>query len=339
MNILIGPPGDLGACVQTLLLASGLRHCFPDAAITWAIDEQFADLAEGHRAGLSLIRVPDRAGVLWGATSYAGRSLRATRWDMALDPASTTRSASILWWSGSRTRIGWESPRGTGLSRWLHNYHVAAERDILDLMRSDAPPRGAIWEVPLHDEAENFADDWILRHQLTCGYAVAVVSGSQQRDSEWTRFCGMLAKQIGRRRLLTLILIGADEDAWQVARQAVAFSGGHAIAAPQFDLRQRAALIRRAKLLVSDDAGWLQLSAAIGTPALAARIVPAADVREMCGDRLLCLESLLGRNGDGQSAEGLRIVGSHLLEIPAETVMMACARQLDRAEPAGRRAA
>jgi hypothetical protein len=221
----------------------------------------------------------------------------------------------------------------------LLNHHVAAERDILDLLGAGSPLRGASWEVPMHDEADAFADDWILRYQLTCGYAVAVVTGRRQRDSEWTRFCGTLAKQIGRRRLLTLVVICGDQDAWPAVQRTVACSGGHAIAATRFSLSQYAALIRRAKLLVSDDAGWLQLSAAIGTPALAARTIPASDVRAMCGDRLLCLESLFDQNGEHRAAEGSRTDGPHLLEIPAETVMTACARQLDRIAPASRRAA
>ncbi len=339
MNILIGPPGELSVCVQSLLLASGLRHRFPEAAITWAVDEQFAELVEGHRARVTLIRIPDRASVLWGALSSAGRRLRATRWDMALDPASTTRSASVLWWSGSRNRIGWQASRGTGLSRWLLNHHVSAERDILDLPGTGIGLPGASWEVPLHDEADAFAEDWVLRYQLSCGFAVAVVTGRRQRDSEWPRFCGMLAKQMGRRRLLTLVVICGDQDAWPAVQRTVACSGGHAIAATRFNLSQCAALIRRARLLVSDDAGWLQLSAAIGTPALAARIDPAADVRAICGDRLLCLESLLDQNGEGWAGEGTPTGGPHLLEIPAETVISACARQLDRVAPANRRAA
>src|SRR5215208_5737480 len=107
MNILIVRLGALGDIIHTVPAAAALRAAFPSARIDWLVDAK-------HRAVVDLVTVVDRVVVLERASLPGwidvARTLRAGRYDVALDFQGLMKSAILARASGA--------PRVIGFSIW-----------------------------------------------------------------------------------------------------------------------------------------------------------------------------------------------------------------------------
>jgi ADP-heptose:LPS heptosyltransferase len=337
-RILIGPPGDLEVCIQSLALLDTLRQQFPRAVTHWVVEEEYAPLVAAHTALDGVIRLPRKWHQRWGLAPSVWRQLRQTSSVLALDPRSSTRSAWVLWLSRVPERWGWSAPRGRGGSVWLNNHRIPTASEVprtiarmLDeLITAPLPPH---IHVPRNTAAEAAADEWILAAQLLCGFVVICVGADDGPGTAWARACGRLARQLGQRRGLTTVVTGElATRTWQECIAACA--GGHALLAPPLDLSQSAALIRRAQLSIARDSGWLQLSAALGCPTVGLRSAPNDDVRLLFGEQLLWFDSHHDENGVGRlSAE------ETWRDLPSESLFLACTGLLDRHSAASTRVA
>src|SRR6185295_18885478 len=82
-RICIIKPSALGDVVQSLPLVPALRKRFPDVAIHWVINRDFASLLEGH-PGLAEVIPFDRRGS-WRDFASLLRKLREREFDVAFD--------------------------------------------------------------------------------------------------------------------------------------------------------------------------------------------------------------------------------------------------------------
>ena len=139
-RILIVRLSAIGDVIQTMPVACALRERFPDAFIAWAVQERTGKLLQGHPALDKLIAVPrgwlKSPGMVWRLR----RRLRELHFDTTIDVQSLTKSALLARLSGARRRIGFGTPGGRELSRWLNNVRVRSPNNACRRSLYRTPP-------------------------------------------------------------------------------------------------------------------------------------------------------------------------------------------------------
>lgn len=269
-RILICRLSAIGDCVQTMPVLCALRDRFPTGFLAWAVQQRAAPLLEGHSCLDRLILVPDSPRTVTRDAGSFLRTLRALRFDVAIDPQSLTKSSVVARLSGAPRRIGFGRPQGRELSPLLNNERLQPTGShvvdrYLELLRPlgiDSPPVRFL--VPDHAEAAAYVQSFLGAAGLDSFAVLNPGAGWRSRLWPAERYGDVavhLAQRHGIRSLVTWA--GAQERAW--AQTIVAAAAGQALLAPAANLRQLAALLREAALFVGSDTGPLHLAAAVGT--------------------------------------------------------------------------
>jgi 3-deoxy-D-manno-octulosonic-acid transferase/heptosyltransferase-1 len=126
VNILLVKLSAIGDVIHTLPALAALRRCYPDADITWVVEEAAADLLSGH-PDLNRILVSRRK--TWMKDLRRGRilaplremhaflrELRGRHYDLVIDFHGLLKSAVIVLFSGGKRKLGYDSlQEGSGL--------------------------------------------------------------------------------------------------------------------------------------------------------------------------------------------------------------------------------
>ena len=127
MNILIVKLSAIGDVIHTLPSLAALRRCYPQAHISWAVEEAAADLLADHpmldrvlvsrrkRWMRDLREGRSRSAVLREIREFLG-TLRDRPYDLVIDFHGLFKSAVLVLLSGGRRRLGFDSlQEGSGL--------------------------------------------------------------------------------------------------------------------------------------------------------------------------------------------------------------------------------
>jgi heptosyltransferase-2 len=307
----------LGDVVLTtpLLTALADQHGPVDVVVTPAA----APLVEGHPAVARVI-IYDKRGRDAGFAGLRrlGAELRAQRYGRAYLPHRSWRSAALALLARVPDRVGFaDSPAAiTYTTRVLRvpTGHEVERLLALAGRRTRTPPPVSL---ALTDADERAADIWLAQRGIPPGF-IAIAPGSIWGTKRWPYYPALAAALEG-----PLVLIGGSDDAG-LADEVVGAAPGRAWSATGATLRVSAALIRRARLLITNDSAPLHLATAVGTPLLAifGPTVPEQGFGPR-GSRSLAL----GHAGLGCrpcSAHGPQVcpLGHHrcMRELPVETV-------------------
>jgi 3-deoxy-D-manno-octulosonic-acid transferase/heptosyltransferase-1 len=126
VNILIVKLSAIGDVIHTLPALAALRRRYPDADITWVVEEAAADLLAGHpdldrvlvsrrKAWLRDLRRGGIAAPLREMRAFL-RDLRSHPYDLVIDFHGLLKSAAIVLLSGGKRKLGYDSlQEGSGL--------------------------------------------------------------------------------------------------------------------------------------------------------------------------------------------------------------------------------
>ncbi|MHB1034640.1 MAG: glycosyltransferase family 9 protein [Pirellulales bacterium] len=271
-RILIARLSAIGDVIQGLPVLNALRDRFPNAFLTWVVEQRAAALLVGHPALDELVTLPrgwlKSPGTVWRLR----RRLRATAFDLAIDIQGLTKSAILTRLSGARRRIGFGGARGRELSKLFYTERVLASAthvvdQYLELLRPlgiDAP--AVRFDIPEDEASRAAAERMIAQAGLEQGFCL-MNTGAGWPSKLWRtdRFAAVARHLGGTWRLPTMVVwAGNEELAW--AGEIAAASEGRAQVAPPTSLVELAALARRARLFIGSDTGPLHLAAAVGTP-------------------------------------------------------------------------
>lgn len=339
-RILISRLSAIGDCILTTPLLCALRDRFPHAHLAWVTERGPATLLEGHAALDELIVVPKR----WLKSPTEIRQLRsklrASRFDIAIDPQGLTKSALVTWLSGAKRRIGFDQPRGRELSRWFNRELVTPTRShIVDAQLELLKPLGVAnpqvrFDLPVIAEVESKVDGMIRAAHLGCDFA-AINCGAGWDSKLWSSYrYGRVARCLGERHQLPSFVLwsGERERAW--GEETVACSGGRAVLAPPTTLPELAAVLRRARMFVGSDTGPLHIAAAVGTPCVG---MFGTTRPEDCGAYGSQHVHIQKRFHDGTSRERRRADNEAMLEIDVDSVVVGCEELLRRDAKSGAR--
>jgi heptosyltransferase-2 len=252
----------LGDVVLTTPLLSVLaaRHGPVDVVTTPAA----AALLQHHPAVGEVIRY-DKHGSARGVRGLArlGSQLRAGKYRRVYLPHRSLRSAVLALWSGAPERIGFAD----SAAAITYTARIPRSREGHEVERLLALA-GAAAEAPpvslgLAPEDHAAAEAWLREHRVISPF-IALAPGSIWATKRWPYYAELAAGLEGG-----VVIVGGKDDV-PLAQRIVAASEGRAVsAAGELGLRESAALIQRARCLVTNDSAPLHLATAVGTPIIA----------------------------------------------------------------------
>ncbi len=270
MNILLIQLKRIGDLILTVPAIAAARKHFPAARITLVV-------GHGSRELLPAIAGLDRTLIARGQLTDAPGwiALAAAKFDYCLDFSRTDRSAFLTLLSGAKKRVTYASIRRRPLRQLSYNdfvpsrvrnlhtidHHLAllaplGVHDASPLIPLNLP-RKARLEAAVVIERDELGDDFVVIH-----------SGSARAEKFWVaRGWAAVADEItssGRRVVLT----GGRSRLEQQHIARIKAHLGHPVIdlSGRLDLLALAALIQRARLLLTIDSAPMHLAGALGTP-------------------------------------------------------------------------
>jgi heptosyltransferase-1 len=337
-RLLIVRLSAMGDVIHTLPTAHALRDVFPNATISWLIEERWADLlcAPGtprrgprsdQRPLVDWVHTVDLKE--WRTSLFAARTaeriarvwndVRSSHYDLVLDLQGAIRSAILARWSGAAVIFGAAQPRETPASLFytrpviVQGSHVVEQNlSIAEAFVGRKLSLPAV-ELPRDDAAEGRVTQK-LREASIRDFAV-LNPGAGWGAKRWpAERYGRVARAVAAEGLRSIINHGPGEES--LAREVEAASEGTASPFP-CSISELIVLTRRAKLFIGGDTGPMHLAAALKVPVVAI-FGPTDPARNgPYGTRSVVLRN------SGSSTSHARIAqpDQAMLEIPVDAVI------------------
>lgn len=279
-NILIIKPSSLGDIVLALPTLSALRRSFPDAKISWFIRLEFAPLLKNHPHLTDTILF-DRK--FLGKAWYNPRAFRALlslifqlrrgKFDFAIDLQGLFRTASLAWLSGCKKRFGMTTARE--FARVFYTHKLTQDQScihLVDYYLKIAQAAGASdLSVEFILNTDHAAVDSVNRllteQQINSDNYVVIVPGSAHSDKCWPieRFAA-LADKISSKFGFSIVVTGTKAEKSVIESLQTETNVTIANLAGLTNLCELTALIKAARLVVSNDTGPGHIAAVLGIP-------------------------------------------------------------------------
>jgi ADP-heptose:LPS heptosyltransferase len=273
MKALVVRLSSIGDVVHTLPALAALHRAGWE--VGWVVEPPSRVLLEQNPLVAQVVVAPARKAFGWAGVAAALRSLRAARYDAALDFQGLWKSGAWARLSGARRAIGWE-PRARRepssalmlretLARRHRGHVIDKNLELLGPLGIDAM---GLREFPLPFSAESMARvDAFLQGSRGEGLVILNPGGGWASKLWPAERFGQLARELRQQGLDPLVSFGPGEEA--LADQVVAASSGAARRSFPTTLLDYIELARRARLVVAADTGPLHLACAVGTPVVA----------------------------------------------------------------------
>jgi lipopolysaccharide heptosyltransferase II len=278
----------IGDVIFTTPAIRALRRHYPDAHITYIVEEEAADVVR-HNPHLDEVIVacsPHRSGRLRADFALV-RRLRRERYDLAIDFHGGPRSSILTWLSGAPKRIGYDVVGRSWMytvrvprSRTLRPRHsVVSQWDVLRPLGIEPPdPETDATEMPEDAQAAAAVSRRLAQSAVGTACPIIVVhvsAGNPFRRWPSESFVELVCRLASRNPMRRIVITSGPSDAGAAARVA---RDARARLAPderaaivqcgEFDLAELRALIGRAALYIGGDSGPLHIAGATGVPAV-----------------------------------------------------------------------
>ena len=262
----------LGETVLTLPALHALRAAMPQAHLTLMVGSSLQELLAQYPAADDVVAEPPFGDRWWRRAGSLSRLWRSWHIETALVFNPKKEYHAAAWLAGIPQRVGYDRKWGRLLTHRVPDRKAIGERHEvehnLDLVRLlGLPAARPQWQWP------SFAREWEEARQLLAaqgvspsGALVAIHPWTSHPAKQWpfARYREVI-QVLRERRSMGVVVIGGAEERARV--QAVLPEGGRvADVVGRLSLRQLAALLRQARVLVSNDSGPVHLAAALGTP-------------------------------------------------------------------------
>jgi heptosyltransferase-2 len=265
-RILVIQTAFLGDVVLTTALFRELKRLFPAANLDCLVAPRGADILKGLPE-LDGILVHDKRRVSLIDVKRVLGDVRRRGYGLVISPHRSPRSAVIARWSGAPKRVGYED---NALAFFYTDlvYRRAEIHEAARIIALAEPVGGSNGSIKPHlaltaDEA------WNAKESLGDRPTVAVAPGSPWATKRWPpeRYGELAARFVGDG--YRVIILGESADK-KVAGAVSDASGGLAVnLAGRTTVRQMAAFIAGAELLVANDSAPVHIAAAFDVPTVA----------------------------------------------------------------------
>ena len=289
MNILIVKTSAIGDVLHTLPSLWSLRAHFPEAHITWLVEESAADLLIGHPAvnrvlvahrktWLADLRAARVARALSGFADFV-RELRGTRYDLVIDFQGLLKSALWVLLAKGVRKAGF----GRGMEHAEHSYLVlnervpavdmdqhAIDRSLLLLKALGVPTVEVRYALPVSAQHEAEAEALLKACDVGPKDRIVAINPMARWPTklwEADSFAALADRLEGEGFRVVFTGGGEDgpalDDIGRFMRERQRRVDG------KTSLKTLAALYRRTQVVVTTDSGPMHLAAAVGTSVVA----------------------------------------------------------------------
>ncbi len=292
-RILIVKLSALGDVIQTLPMAETLRRQYPEAHISWLVEEEAADLLTGHPA-LDQVIVSRRKSWqkrLWRGGQFRStlrevgefvRALRKQDYDWIIDTHGLFKSGLLVFLSRGRRKIGYQHSAGIAEEgsyfftneryKPLDLERPALERylNLLDQIgvQVDQPRL----QFPVEAGSLQRMEELLKARGVFSRPLVVIHPMAKWPTKLWPgeRFAA-LAESLSRQRGAAIVFSGSREDRGSLEHtlRRIHFIPKLLNLAGQTRLKELAALFALADLVVTTDTGPMHLAAAVHAPLIA----------------------------------------------------------------------
>jgi len=198
-----------------------------------------------------------------GLVRLAGR-LRRESYSRAYLPHRSIRSATLARLAGIPERIGFAgSPGSRTYTRRIERPAASHEAERILALAEPGPGSVATVSLGLTEEDRIRAAEWLVAKGLGPDF-VALAPGSIWGTKRWPGYAA-LAAALDR----PVVIVGGPEDRVLAESVALAAPGRAHVAAGELPLRVTAAVLEKARVLVTNDSAPLHLASAVGTRVVA----------------------------------------------------------------------
>jgi len=274
-RICVIKPSAFGDVVQALPLLNTLRSRFPDSQISWVINRELTDLISGHASDPELIPFDRRGGI--SAWWNLLRKLRASQFDLVFDLQGLFRTSVMTWASGAAIRVGLQTAReGSSFANDL----------LIPGTSAQVPANRRYWRVAedlglghMSPHADVFVPDfelaWARQLKVDQGGPLLVIHpGARWETKRWpiSQFSQVVQQAVRELGMSAIVIgsrgeAGAADELVQSVRNVVPRCEIRSLAG-QTSIKQLAALMLKADLVLSNDSGPMHLAAAMGAPVI-----------------------------------------------------------------------
>lgn len=194
--------------------------------------------------------------------------------DLAIDPRGELPHALLMWLTGARLRVGWNSGGGGFLLTHSPAYqpgrHEVSSRRALLAQLDIQPPEACRPAFAVSETSTAWAEDLLAELPIRGRRVILVHPGAGIPARRWP----LQAWQALLDRLLSelvayVVVLGSQPERETAEKLVRSLPEGTAVnLAGRSTLQQSAALLARADLFVGNDSGPAHLAAAVGTPAV-----------------------------------------------------------------------
>lgn len=277
-NILVVRTDRIGDVILTTPALSALKKAYPKARLSMMVVPGTRELVEGIDA-LNEVIVYDRRGEhkgIFGFWKFIG-FLRKKNFDLAVVFHTKKRTNLICFLAGIPRRIGYRNNKfGFLLTDQLVDTRIRGEKHeaeyCFDVLRTIGIASGDLQlSLPLREESERWVDRFVLENKIAVSAPlVAVHPDASCISKRWpvNKFSELIQRLMSGHGI-NVILIG-DHGSQRIAAQLMSdFKGGGVVnAAGLTSVGQLASLLKRCKLLISNDSGPVHVACAVGTPVI-----------------------------------------------------------------------
>ncbi|MEN6332453.1 MAG: lipopolysaccharide heptosyltransferase I [Smithella sp.] len=283
MNILIVKLSAIGDVIHTLPSLAALRKLYPDAHITWVVEEAAAGLVKNHpmldavlisrrKNWIKYLRKGEFSRALQEMRAFL-RELRQRPYDLVIDFHGLLKSALIVLLSGGKRKLGYDSLQE--LSGLFYNEKIPEDMNkhavdrYLDFPRYlGAKIENAQFPLPTDNAAQAKVQSLLVKHHLDKKDFIAVNPVAYWETKLWNdeKFA-RLADFIKTKLNIEVVFTGSEKESIekitvQMQDKAVNLTG-------ETTLPELAYLYKMALMLITTDSGPMHLAAAVGTPIVA----------------------------------------------------------------------
>lgn len=282
-NILIVRLSAIGDIVFASPLIHALRQRYPQARICWLVQPECKSLLERHpeldevvvwsRAEWQRLWRERKLRLLWRELGRFRRALREHHFDLALDVQGLMKSGFLTWLSGARRRVGLGSREGSRLlmSQVLEKGgepHRISSEYLQFAQDLGLPVDSFQMQVGLDETDRKKAEALIDGHGLEAGYVVICPFTTRPQKHWFEASWRQLIEAVGRQWQRPVAMLGGPGD--RDASSAIETDEGSAVVnlVGNTSLREAAAIIARASLVIGVDTGLTHMGIAMQRPTL-----------------------------------------------------------------------
>jgi heptosyltransferase-2 len=261
----------IGDAILTIPVARSIRTSWQDAFVAFVAIPSTAELLRNHDAVDEIIvydkRRKDRGlGGFWNIV----RALRQKEFDIAVVPHRSLRSALLAKLCGARKRIGFSTSTGSRLYTDIVTYekfYHEIDRNLLLVKALGLPTSHILPDLHPSPDDRTAVDEVMNSSSVTSW--VGIAPGSVWNTKRWEEIGFVTVGRACVKDGLKVVLIGGAGDKPLCSRVASAVGSGVVDLSGGLSLLQSAEVIRRCRVLLTNDSAPLHMATAMGTPVVA----------------------------------------------------------------------